>query len=172
MLTIVGDGPDRGMLENLARSCGLSECIEFAGRRSRAEVVALLEQSDVFVLPSFAEGVPVVLMEALAAGVPVVATRIAGVPELVEHGANGLLAPPGDSSTLARHIGTLLNDPDLRDRLGRRGRSTVQEHFDVEREAARLLDIMTSTISSTSQSAGAVSTTHRAPLGRVGTERA
>ncbi|MEN8741339.1 MAG: glycosyltransferase, partial [Phaeobacter gallaeciensis] len=86
-LTVIGDGPDRAALE--AQAQGLN--VDFLGYRSQSEVAEALSNTDVFVLPSFAEGVPVVLMEAMASAVPVVATRIAGIPELVDHATSGLL---------------------------------------------------------------------------------
>ena len=107
-LVLVGDGPDREALEAQVRRLGLGDSVEFAGSRSPADVAALLAATDVFVLPSFAEGVPTVLMEALGAEVPVVTTRIAGVSELVEDGVSGLLVPPSDPSALADAVSSLL----------------------------------------------------------------
>ncbi|MEX0745171.1 MAG: glycosyltransferase family 4 protein [Phycisphaeraceae bacterium] len=137
-LTLVGDGADRGELERLAGELGVAAHVRFVGYRSPSEVRALLEASDLFVLPSFAEGVPVVLMEAMAAGVPVVATRVAGVSELVEDGVAGRLVHPGDSEALTRAMAALLNDAALRQRMGDAGRAAVRQEFDVRREAHRL----------------------------------
>ena len=95
-LDIIGDGPDRSRLEAQARTLGVADRATFHGYRTQAQLREQFARTDAFVLSSFAEGVPVVLMEAMAAGVPVVATRIAGIPELVEHGECGLLVPPGD----------------------------------------------------------------------------
>ena len=131
---------------DMAERLGLAGCVEFAGYRSQADVREYLRRSDVFVLPSFAEGVPVVLMEAMAAGVPVVTTRIAGVSELVEDGVSGYLVPPSDSAPLARAIAALLDDPALRARFGAAGRATVEREFDVHREAAWLLAVMSGAI--------------------------
>ena len=105
-----------------------------------------MREADVFVLPSFAEGVPVVLMEALASGVPVVATRVAGVGELVEDGVSGYLVPPGDPVSLADRLGKLIEDPALRSRFGAEGRAKVEEEFDVRREAARLHSVLTAAL--------------------------
>ncbi|MEO0770770.1 MAG: glycosyltransferase, partial [Cyanobacteria bacterium J06649_4] len=99
-LTVVGDGPDRQMLEAQTADWGLSEQVEFVGYQSQAAVREYLQQTDVFVLPSFAEGVPVVLMEAMMSGVPVVATQIAGVSELVTDGESGFLVPPSNVEIL------------------------------------------------------------------------
>jgi glycosyltransferase involved in cell wall biosynthesis len=89
-------------------------------------------------LPSFAEGVPVTLMEAMASAVPVVATEVGGVAELVVHGTNGLLVEPGDAATLAEALVSLLDDPGARNRFGAAGRATVEADFTNDAEATRL----------------------------------
>ncbi len=146
VLTIAGDGPDRTRLEAMVLRLNLSAHVRFAGYQSQLQVRTHLQETDVFVLPSFAEGVPVVLMEAMAAGVPVVTTRIAGIPELVEDGISGLLTSPGDAESFAAAIGKLLDDPDLRVRLGRAGRSKVAAEFDINREAAWLCDVLSNAL--------------------------
>ena len=135
-LTLIGDGPDRATLEALAAPLG--GAVRFTGYLSQQAVADALAGCDLFVLPSFAEGVPVVLMEAMASARPVVATRITGVPELVEDGTSGLLVPPGDPEALADAIATLVADPEARARMGAAGRARVTASFDVDREAARL----------------------------------
>ena len=135
-LTLVGDGGDRPHLEALAAPMG--GAVTFLGYRSQDGVAAALSAADALVLPSFAEGLPVVLMEALAAGRPVIATRVAGVGELVEDGVSGLLVHAGDADGLAEAIGRLADDRDLRARLGRAGRTVVEAEFDADREAARI----------------------------------
>ena len=141
-LTLIGDGEDRRRIEAIARKLGLEGHVVFAGYRSQAEVAEEMAATDLFVLPSFAEGVPVVLMEALASGVPVVTTRIAGIPELVEHGENGLLVPPGNSALLAGAMADLLADPDLRQRMGAAGMRKVRAEFDMHAEAAWLAEVL------------------------------
>ncbi len=133
-LTVIGDGPDRAALEEQAK--GLP--VDFVGYKSQAEVAEALSRTDLFVLPSFAEGVPVVLMEAMASGVPVVTTRIAGVPELVEDGTHGWLVPPGDADTLCTALTEGLHDPQRRKAMGAAARARVAEAFDMTAEAARL----------------------------------
>ena len=135
-LTLVGDGADRAMLERLAAPLG--DAVHFAGYLSQDAVAAALTEADAFVLPSFAEGLPVVLMESLAAARPVIATQVAGVSELVEDGVNGFLVPPGDAETLADRIGRIADDPDLRARMGRAGRLKVRAAFDARQEAGRI----------------------------------
>lgn len=135
-LTLVGDGDDRAHLERLAAPLG--GAVTFLGYRSQAEVARALGDADALVLPSFAEGLPVVLMEALAAGRPVIATRVAGVGELVEDGVSGLLVHAGDVGGLGRAIRRLAEDPALRLRMGQAGRRMVRAEFDVRVEAARI----------------------------------
>lgn len=135
-LTLVGDGEDRNHLEQLAAPFG--DAVTFMGYCSQAEVAAAIAKSDALVLPSFAEGLPVVLMEALAAGRPVIATQVAGVNELVEHEISGLLVPAGSVEDLACAIGRLAGDPTLCMRMGRAGQKKVRSDFDVRLEAARL----------------------------------
>ncbi len=138
LLRLIGDGPERGKLEARAAQMGLGAHVEFCGYQSQAEVAEALSRTDIFVLPSFAEGVPVVLMEALASQVPAVTSRIAGVPELVEDGVSGLLVPPGSPACLATAIDRLLTDEELCKEMGHAGRDKVMSDFDTTKEAAKL----------------------------------
>jgi len=140
-LQLVGDGPHRAALERQVAEAGLSDRIEFLGYRPQDEVAALLETADLLVLPSFAEGVPVVLMEAMASRLPVIASRVAGVGELVEDGTSGFTIPPGDLDTLVERMGRLLSDPALCDRMGEAGRAKVVAEFDINAEAEWLGEI-------------------------------
>ena len=137
-LTLIGDGPERTWLQTEAEALGLAEAVDFLGYRSQSEVAERLQQVDALVLPSFAEGVPVVLMEAMAAGLPVITTQIAGIPELVEQGVSGKLIPPGDAKALEQAILTLLSDPAQAAAMGAAGRAKVRTAFDIQHEAARL----------------------------------
>ncbi len=141
-LTVVGDGPDRVMFEREATELGLGSQVSFVGSRSPAEVAGLLADADIFVLPSFSEGLPVVLMEAMASELPVVSTGIAGVPELVVHGETGLVVPPTDIQSLSEAIIRLAADPILRTELGVAGRKKVLAEFDSEIEAGKLVDLI------------------------------
>jgi glycosyltransferase involved in cell wall biosynthesis len=138
-LTLVGEGPERAALESRAAALGLTGIANFVGYRSQEEVATLLAKADMLVLPSFAEGLPVVLMEALASRIPVIATPVAGVSELVRDGETGLLVPPGNIDGLAVALDRLLGDPDLCRRLGETGRAAVLDRHNVTREAERLL---------------------------------
>lgn len=140
-LVIIGDGPQREDLQQRVRRDGLDSAVRFAGKLSQTEVADLLNQSDLFVLPSFAEGVPVVLMEAMAAGLPVVTTNIAGVSELVTHGESGLLLAPGDVDALVNGIRQLLDDAELRNTYGAAGREQVRREFEITGQARKLVDL-------------------------------
>lgn len=137
-LTVIGDGPGRGALETQTKARGLAQHVSFVGYKSQSEVAEALVKTDVFVLPSFAEGLPVVLMEAMAASRPVVATHIAGIPELVTDGASGLLVAPGDPDALHRAISKIISNPSRATAMGIAGRAKVEAAFDVDKEAARL----------------------------------
>lgn len=144
-LTVIGDGPDRARFEQKAKRLGLADRVHFVGAQSQAEVAEHLGRSDVFVLPSFAEGVPVVLMEAMATGLPVVTTHVGGMTELIDDGVSGYLVRPGDVEQLTGRIAGLLADPDLRSTLGDAGRERVFTDFVSHREAARLGGLFTAT---------------------------
>lgn len=137
-LTLIGDGPDRAALEAQALDAGLAGHVSFEGYRSQSEVADALAAHDVFVLPSFAEGVPVVLMEAMAAGRPVITTRIAGVPELVEDGRSGYLVPPGNLAALREALGMMLRDPGNQAAMGKAGRDRVLAAYEIGSEARKL----------------------------------
>ena len=137
-LTVIGDGPSRAALEHQVAGAGLAGHVTFAGYKSQSEVADALIAADLFVLPSFAEGVPVVLMEAMAAARPVVATHVAGIPELVTDGASGLLVPAGDPRALAAAIAKVIGNPSRATAMGIVGRTTVQSAFDISNEALRL----------------------------------
>ncbi|MFL5828105.1 MAG: glycosyltransferase family 4 protein [Thermoleophilaceae bacterium] len=136
--TVVGDGPARAALERLAERGGVADRIDFAGAVGQDEIRAHYGRADVFCLPSFAEGVPVVLMEAMATGLPVVASSVMGVPELVEDGTAGLLVPPGRVDRLADALARLAGDPGLRSQMGAAGRRTVESDWSLERSAEQL----------------------------------
>ena len=105
--------------------------------------------ADAFALPSFAEGIPVVLMEAMASGVPCVTTRITGIPELIRDGVDGLLVTPSDSSELAEALERLMRNPELRKRLALKGREKVCEGYDLERNVTRLATVFAKRLSMT-----------------------
>lgn len=139
-LTLVGDGPDGEMLEALARDLGIAEQVTFAGRLDEAATLKAIAGADILVLPSFMEGLPIVLMEAMALGVPVAASRVAGIPELVEEGRTGLLFDPANWAGLEHAIERLFRDPELRDKLAGAARLRVAEEFAYPDAAAPLIE--------------------------------
>ncbi len=141
-LTIIGDGAARKSLEAQANTLGITDKTTFAGYKTQAEVAEMLEDADMLVLPSFAEGVPVVLMEAMASQIPVIGSRVAGISELVEDGVSGFLTPPGDVATLTDRLDQLLSDPARCKQMGQAGRQKVTDDFDIDKEAAWLLQIL------------------------------
>jgi glycosyltransferase involved in cell wall biosynthesis len=126
-LVIVGDGEERVRLQELIGRLGRTDRIHLLGHQS--EVQGIFEALDVFALSSLSEGLPNVLLEALALEVPVAATGVGAVPRVIAHEGNGLLLEPGSVGALAEALARLLNDPDLRRRLGQAGRAAVQGQF-------------------------------------------
>lgn len=144
--TFIGDGP--GEAELRAAAADLGDAVVFRGRQARPAVTAALADTDVLVAPSVPtaggkrEGIPVVLMEAMASGVPVVTSRLSGIPELVEHEASGLLVEPGDVDGVVEAIVRLGADPELRARLGAAARQRVVADFDQRTNADRLVALI------------------------------
>jgi colanic acid/amylovoran biosynthesis glycosyltransferase len=137
-LVLVGGGPMEASLRQLATRLGLEGRVTFAASIGHEEVRRHYADASVFCLPSFAEGVPVVLMEAMASERPVVATAVGGVRELVRDGDTGLLVSPGRADELANAIALLLERPQLRTRIVRSARAHVLREFDIERSAIQL----------------------------------
>lgn len=131
---IVGDGPERSRLEAYAAARGIVHACAFLGHRS--DVPGLLAAADIFVLPSRSEGSPNAVLEAMAAGSAVVASDLPAIREVVDHGVNGLLAPPGDAHALATAIGSLMADAALVNRVGACARATVSARFSFDRMVA------------------------------------
>jgi colanic acid/amylovoran biosynthesis glycosyltransferase len=141
-LHILGDGELEAETRALAEQHDLNEHVHFHGRVSAAEVRAALESSRALVLPSFAEGLPVVLMESLSRGRPVITTSIAGIPELVRDGKEGWVVPSGDPAALASAMGEALKlSPEELAAMGARGRARVIEQHSAAREAAHLAEL-------------------------------
>jgi glycosyltransferase involved in cell wall biosynthesis len=126
---IVGDGPDRSAVEAEVRALGLAGAVELAG--PRRDVPELLARSDVFALATRSEGGPLAILEAMGTGLPVVASDVGGVGDIVVSGETGLLVPAGDPDALASALARLLADPELRRRMGAAGRERVRARFDL-----------------------------------------
>jgi glycogen synthase len=140
-LDIVGDGPDREALRELAGRLGVAEQIRFLGSLSRAMVAERYREADLFTLPSTAESFGNVFAEALASGLPIVASEVGGIPDLVEHGKNGLLVPPGDPHSLAQAIHYLADDPQLRGEMSSRNRAKAEATLEWAQVTKRYLSI-------------------------------
>ncbi|PAX52225.1 glycosyltransferase family 4 protein [Brunnivagina elsteri] len=166
LLTVIGDGCDRKLLEQLTIKFGLTQNVKYVGYKSQLEVREQLQQTDIFVMSSFAEGIPVVLMEAMASGVPVVATQIAGVSELVENGVNGYLVPPGDSLSLTENIEKLLTSPETRAIFGTAGREKVEKDFNIRHEIANLHQLMTNSLQNNSEKSTCYKQSDMPPVSR------
>jgi len=139
-LVIAGDGPERAPLERAAARLS-PDLVTFLGAVGQDRLVSLYQQADMFCLPSFAEGLPGVLMEAMAMGLPVIATRIMGIPEIVEDGVSGRLVAPGRADALAGALLELLADPELRSSMGKAGRRRVEQEYDIRRSASALAQL-------------------------------
>jgi colanic acid/amylovoran biosynthesis glycosyltransferase len=143
-LAIIGDGPLKRSLEALVKSLGLEQRVRFLGALPHAQVLDWMRKAAMLVLPSVrtgtgrVEGLGMVMLEAAATGVPVVGSRIGGIPEGVIDGETGLLAPERDPDALARCIGDLLDSAELRLRMGVRARAHVEERFDIRRQTETL----------------------------------
>jgi glycosyltransferase involved in cell wall biosynthesis len=135
---LIGDGEERAALESLARELGVADRVRFLGFRS--DVAEWLALGDVFVLPSNWEGLPIALLEAMAAGLPAVATRVAGSVEVIRDG-NGLLVPPQDPPALAAALRSLLTDRAAAARMAARGQADVRAHFGIAAVCARYVEL-------------------------------
>ncbi|KQT34477.1 glycosyltransferase family 4 protein [Methylophilus sp. Leaf414] len=142
-LTLLGDGPERASIEADVKAHGLDEMVYFGGFSSQETVRNALQESDVFVLPSFAEGVPVSLMEAMACGVPVIATNVGGVTELIEHGVSGLVVAPSDEIALKKALSSYIDNPELRENVRKTARKVVETDFNLQAEISKLQQLMT-----------------------------
>jgi len=138
---LVGDGPDRNALERQAARMRIGGNVTFHGAVNQDRIGDLLACAGVFALPSFAEGVPVSLMEAMAMEIPCISTTVAGIPELIESGKEGILVSPSDPDLLAAAIETLIDDPELRLRLARAGRRKIIENYNLGINTERLAAI-------------------------------
>jgi glycosyltransferase involved in cell wall biosynthesis len=142
---LAGDGPDRAALEARVTELGLAGVVSFLGQQSRDDIVRLMHRADVLAVPSVPtssgrrEGLPVVTMEAMAAGLPVVASALSGIPEIVEDGVTGLLVPPRDGHALATALERIAADAGLRGRLAAAGHRRVEERYDLDVVSGRLI---------------------------------
>jgi len=148
-MTLVGDGPLRSACENRIHRFGLAKSVTLTGFLDPARASSILATARIYVQPSRvasdgnSEGLPLAILEAMAAGLPVVSTRHAGIPDAVVHGDSGYLVPEGDYSAMARHLIDLIENPSLGDLLGKRGHLACKEGFAHPRQAHRLHQLLT-----------------------------
>ncbi|HEX6629040.1 MAG TPA: glycosyltransferase family 4 protein [Gemmatimonadaceae bacterium] len=138
-IVLIGDGPERRKLEARVRAAGLESNVVFTGFRN--DVDRLLPSADILVQSSYTEGLPNVVLEACAAGVPVVATDVGGTSEIIDDVVNGFLVPPADPAALAGRVINLARSPLLRQEMGQRGRNIVRSRFSFARQAAQYEDL-------------------------------
>jgi colanic acid/amylovoran biosynthesis glycosyltransferase len=139
---LVGDGELQSRIQKDIQRLGLERNVELLGFQTHDKVVDLLNQADVLVLPSLSEGIPVAVMEGMASSLPVVATAVTGVPELVQEGVTGFLVPSRDSQALSHAIAALARSPELRLSMGKAGREKVVREFNLQNSAAELYRVI------------------------------
>lgn len=140
-LTLVGDGPERSPLEKLVNDLGISEAVTFTGAVENRAVRDLVRRSHCFVISSFAEGIPVAMMEAMALEVACIGTNVMGIPELIEHGSNGLLVLPAHDESLSAAIERFIDDPQFRRSCALNGRRKILAEFDLDVNVATLSEL-------------------------------
>lgn len=140
-LRLVGEGPDRRRLEEKVLRRKLINHVIFEGAVEQKHFINFYVQADVFVSASFTEGLPLVLMEAMIMEIPCVSTHVAGIPELIRHGEEGMLVAPSDAEMIARSIALLMDMPELRRRLGQAGRRRILRDYELQRNTAQLADL-------------------------------
>lgn len=144
---IIGGGPREEALKQLVRDCDLEDRVVLAGTRRREEVLDAYQCSDLFILASVVaksgdrDGIPVVIMEAMAMNLPVISTKVSGIPELVRHEQTGWLVPERDAAAIADAVARLADDEVLRTRLGRNGRTLIEQAFEIKGNVSQLRDV-------------------------------
>jgi len=160
---IYGDGPLRAELAALIDELGLAGDVALPGECSQRELIPIFQQADIFALTPFVtedgdrDGIPNVLVEAMACGLAPVSTAVSGIPELIRHEQNGLLAQPRDIAGLADHLGRLLDDAQQRKQFGKAARQTVVEHFDLHAAARQIAELFEQAIAENRQSRSLIS---------------
>jgi L-malate glycosyltransferase len=138
-LVLVGAGEERTQLEQLVVEQQLGDAVVFLG--ARKDIPQLLAGADAFLLSSISEGIPLTLIEAMGAGIPIVSTDVGGIPEVIEHGTSGLLAPARDDERLASHLQSLWHDPESRTRLAEMGCQRAIERFSLDQMHRQYVDV-------------------------------
>lgn len=141
ILNLVGDGPEHDRLHQEVIKRKLDKYVKFLGSLNQSEVLEQYRQADLFILTSFAEGIPITLMEAMSMEIPCISTYVNGIPELITHQVNGILINPSDVEGTAEAIAWLIDHPQERERLGKAGRIKIQKEFNLENNVKKLADI-------------------------------
>jgi glycosyltransferase involved in cell wall biosynthesis len=141
---IVGDGPEKSNLEKLSDELKISEDLLFPGYRE--DILDIINAMDIFVLTSFHEGLPMVLLEAMGLGKPIVATKVGGIPEVITDQISGVLVKPNDPEDLAQKSLYLLQEREVREKMGSEAKRRIEESFTAERMAQRVLKIYQSMV--------------------------
>ncbi|MCH8748772.1 glycosyltransferase family 4 protein [Patescibacteria group bacterium] len=136
-MQIIGDGPQRRQLETSVRQAGLTRLVSFLGEKPWPETISYLKATDIFVNPSYTEGLPTAVLEAAACGCAIIATNVGGTPEIIVDNHSGLLVPPRAPTILAAALQQLMVDNTKRQRLGRQAKQTVTSKFDWQHSIAR-----------------------------------
>jgi len=137
-MRILGDGEMRGRLKKMIGKMGLGGKIKMAGKLPPDSIPLEMDEADIMLVPSVEEGLPNVIKEALASGLPVISTNVGGIPELIEDGVNGFLVDPENASQMAEKLICLIEGPELWGRFADEGRAAVEEKFDVKKQMSRL----------------------------------
>jgi glycosyltransferase involved in cell wall biosynthesis len=140
-LRLVGAGPDEASLKIHTARLDHPNCVVFEGAVNQDRIRSLYAEADIFSIASFAEGLPVVLMEAMAMEIPCVTTHITGIPEMIRDGVDGLLVPPADLDALTAALARLIDDAKLRKKIGKSGRKRVVEQYNLRTNVQRLATI-------------------------------
>jgi glycosyltransferase involved in cell wall biosynthesis len=143
-MRIIGEGDERPKLEAEILKHKLDGIVELLGARTQSDVAEMLPAADCYIQSSVSEGIPVALMEAMACELPVVATRITGIPELVLDGKTGLLVPPGDIKALSDALIVIRDAPEIAKSMGKVARSWVMDEFDLEKNSSKLASLFCS----------------------------
>ncbi|UCE75376.1 MAG: glycosyltransferase family 4 protein [Methanomassiliicoccales archaeon] len=142
-LILIGDGEQRKYLEKLAVKIGIRDNLHFVGIKEHSAMPDYMAQAKLFVLPSLSEGMPLTLLEAMSSGIPIVATKVGGIPEVVKNGENGILVPPGDSKELSKAILRLMENKTLSDELGKNARKLIIDKYSLDSAARKTMKVYT-----------------------------
>lgn len=140
-LMIIGEGPKKNELKKRVLKIGLEKSVIFTGKIPSIDIYEYYQSADIFVLPSHTEGLPLVIIEAMACGIPVIASSVGGISEVVEDNINGFLVPPHNTSLLAYKLSILINDPSLREKFAENTLKTIKQSFNANNKTKKLIEL-------------------------------